>query len=791
MTIDADQAAYILFTSGSTGKPKGVVVAHRQLQNYVSSILTRVPLQAGEKSAIVTSLAADLSYTLLFTTLLTGGELHLIERETTLDAQEWARYKTEHAIDNLKVVPSLLDAWLSHGNITGVLPNKQLILGGEACKPGLLEILSNQSSELQIYNHYGPTETTIGIMMHKAKMPFLAQGLPLSDPLDNTQIYLLDKDLKPVSAGVVAELYIAGASLSRGYLCEKQTAERFLPNPFSDSPFSNNPFLDSPFPNKSNRLYPSGDLARYLPDGSIELLGRADRQVKIRGYRIELDEIENLLSSLASVNQAAVVAIPRQQGELQMFAFINLHPEQKGGIAQLQGQLQDRLPDHMIPTLRLLDHLPLMSNGKLNRQSLSQQAAHLLKQSGSIPPRTDLEKTLADLWSDALGLESVGIDDDFFAFGGHSLAAIKLTSRLQSTLGIPVKVNMIFSAPTVAQFALLVAGIKEKEDTIQVEKGAIQKSLIRLSNQQEKGLGQQEKHLDQQSQEVNQQSRHKPQLFCFHPSTGHLQDYRHLPKLLPKWQLWGLQANDLNDQTETASDTLTTLAENYLIELRQQQPQGPYHLLGWSLGGLLAITVAGLLEAAGEDVAFLGVVDSQATPDDTAQDIAQFLLWAEEEFDQESRQRLRHLSSAQGNSLISLLDPAEPKEWPMLLLNWARQQGLQLDNDNWQHAEARQHRHAYTQQLIRSFKSAPLKCPLTAWWAEDTLSAQLKTKHSAQPINWQTITSGSALISTISSHHFDILQQKDWLQQLQDALDQTASSEPKASIDPSYDLSYS
>lgn len=720
VSFNPDQAAYLLFTSGSTGTPKGVVVAHRQLQNYISSILARVPLQGGEKSAIVTSLAADLSYTLLFTSLLTGGELHIIDRDTTLDPQAWGRYQQLHAIEHLKVVPSLLDAWLSHGDVNAVLPTRQLILGGEACKPTLLSTLRDQAPRLRIYNHYGPTEATVGVLMHKVGDSIPAQGLPLSERLDHTHIYILDDNLNPVGPGLAGELYIAGANLARGYLCPKQTVDRFIPNPF---------------PNGGERLYRSGDLARYLPDGSIELLGRADRQVKIRGYRIELDEIETLLTGLPAVNQAAVVAVPRQQGDLQMFAFITRKPDQQTSLAQLQGQLQDRLPGYMVPTLRLVENLPLMASGKLDRQSLCQQATKLLGHSGSAPPGTPLEEQLAKLWAEALGLEKVGVNDDFFECGGHSLAAVKLASRLRTTLGMPIKVNMVFAAPTVAQFAQSLATTDKLSP------------LVPLSTSGDSD---------------------RPRLFCFHPSTGHLRDYRHLVDVLPHWHLWGLQASDMQQLPES----LDALAAHYLSELRQQQPHGPYYLLGWSLGGLLAITVAGLLEQAGEDVDFLGVVDSQPRPDDMAQSIDQLLEWAEDEFDNASRQRLRHLPSDQHQALAERLDQAEPEEWPFVLLHWARQQGLQLENDSWQHAEERQHRHAHTQRLIGSFNPPLLRCPVTAWWARDTLATG-----STPPADWQKLTERAVIIRTIDSYHFDILHKTDWQQQLCEGLDQ-AVTEP-------------
>lgn len=725
VAIHPDNAAYLLFTSGSTGTPKGVVVAHRQLHNYVTSILSRVALKLGDKSALVTSLAADLSYTLLFSGLLSGGELHIIDRNTTMDPQAWATYQSRHAIDNLKLVPSLLEAWLSHSDPAAVLPKKQLILGGEACRPALLKKIHACAPALQVYNHYGPTETTIGVLMHKANTPPTDRPLPLSDRLDHTRVYILDNGLNPVAPGQQGELYIAGPNLARGYLCARQTAERFIPNPFSCA---------------GERLYRTGDLARYRPDGAIDLLGRADRQVKMRGFRIELDEIETLLESLTAVRQAAVVCVPREHGDLQMFAFVSLKPDQQGSIAQLQGQLQDRLPDYMLPTLRLVDTLPLMENGKLDRQALCEQARKMLNHVGTTLPRTPFEEWLADLWADALGLEKIGVDDDFFALGGHSLAAVKLASRLQKALSTPVKINAIFSAPTVAQFAEL------------VKRDLKLSPLVDLSASSDTS---------------------KSLLFCFHPSTGHLLDYRPLIGPLAQWQLWGLQAGYLASppSRETSIDSL---AAGYVTHLRRQQPQGPYYLLGWSLGGLVAITAAAQLEDAGEEVAFLGVVDSQLATDETAQSIEELLQSATEELDSASQARLHNLTPREREELIARLNAVDQGERPFALSRWAQQQGLQLKNDSWQHLEARLHRYAHTQQLIGSFNPPRLRCVVTVWWAQDTLDTG-----DAAPVDWHQLTGSPVTVNIIEGNHMNILKQPGWQQQLRDSLSHAKQAFPR------------
>lgn len=716
IVLHPDDAAYVLFTSGSTGTPKGVVVAHRQLYHYVTSILARLDLRAGAKSALATSLAADLSYTLLFPALLSGGELHLIDRDTALDPQAWAAYQGRHAIDNLKIVPSLLDAWLGHPDPAAVLPRHQLILGGEACPPALLHRIRTAAPALGVYNHYGPTEATVGVLMHKLDATLDYRQLPLSERLDHMRIHLLDGELEPVACGQPGELYLAGPQLARGYLDPQQTAERFLVV-------------------AGERLYRTGDLARYRPDGGIELIGRADRQVKIRGFRIELDEIETLLSDLPGVRRAAVVAVPRPQGELRLFAFVSPAPGQSLSLARLQGQLQDRLPDPMLPTLRLVEELPLLANGKLDRRTLGAQAGKLLDQACGTPPRTPLETLLADLWAEVLGLERIGVDDDFFALGGHSLAAVKLASRLQQSLSAPVTVNAVFSAPTVARFA----------DLAQRE---LQPSpLVALSPATDDGQD-------------------GAALFCFHPSTGHVQDYRPLAGPLAPWRLWGLQADYLSD-TEAASpaQSLEALAAGYVQRLRRQQPTGPYYLLGWSLGGLLALSAAAQLESAGETVAFVGVVDSQLSPEVPTEDVVALLQALDEELDADSRARLQQLPAPARDRLMTQLGAAAADERPFLLVDWAQQQGLQLENDSWQHMRVRLRHHRHTQRLIASFRPPRLRCTPTIWWASETLDAA-----GTAPVDWQQLTGSPVSPEIIEADHLSILQQPLWQRQLRDRL---------------------
>ncbi|MGX9555669.1 non-ribosomal peptide synthetase [Pseudomonas sp. CFBP 5750] len=710
--IQAQDAAYVLFTSGSTGTPKGVIVEHRQLASYVASVSRRLALAPGERSAVVTSLAADLGYTLLFPALLSGGELHLLDKETAMDAQAWAAWQAQYPIDHLKIVPSLLDAWLIHAQSAAVLPRKQLILGGESCSRRLLQSIRGLAPTLALFNHYGPTETAVGVVMHKAEPAMDYRRLPLSDRLDGMRLYLLDEQQALAAPGQSAELYIAGPQLARGYLDAQQSAGRFIE--LAQLP--------------GERLYRTGDLARYRHDGSLEITGRADRQVKIRGFRVELDEIQAQLTGLPGVAQAAVECIPRGELGQQLFAFMTLAPGHSTTVARLHGQAQDCLPDYMLPTLRIVEALPLMGNGKLDRKTLQQWADKVLDTVGSALPRTPLEALLADVWAQVLGLERVGIDDDFFELGGHSLAAVTLASRLQTALAAPVTVNAVFNAPSVSAFAALVQAELKLSP------------LVRLS-------------APNTVEAAN--------LFCFHPSTGHVQDYRTLLAPLSGWRLWGLQAAYLSDDSTALGGDIESLGALYVEHLRQQQPQGPYHLLGFSLGGLLAIAAAARLESQGEEVAFLGIIDSQYQHQAPEDSVEALLESASQALTPDSQAVLRQLPPPIMAALLAQLDALPPAARLPELVQWARQQGLQLDGDSWEHLQTRLRYQQHTQHLLATFQPARLSCPVHVWWASDTLAQP----DFADP-QWERLSSGPLTREVIAAQHLTILEQRALHEQL-------------------------
>ncbi len=435
--------AYVLFTSGSTGEPKGVAVEHQQLLNYLHGILERLDLPSGASFATVSTFAADLGNTAIFPALCTGGCLHVLSQERASDPNALADYFARHPIDCLKIVPSHLEALLNSSYAEQVIPRKRLVLGGEACSWKLIEKLAALAPDCVILNHYGPTETTIGVATYRAdngQSDHCSLTVPIGRPITNTAIYLLDSYLRPVPMWVPGELYIAGDNVTRGYLNRPElTAEKFIPNPFSS---------------ESNvRLYKTGDVGRYLPDGNIEFLGRIDAQVKVRGFRIELGEIEAVLGQHPAVRHA-VIAVQEDANDKRLVAFVQPEEKRRAETSELRIFLKSKLPEYMLPSaFVMLDRLPLTRNGKVDRRALPAPDQSRLDKSNYVAPRNPVEELLAEIWADVLKRETVGIEDNFFDLGGHSLLATRLISRVRDAFRLDLPLRSLFEAPTVAGMA--------------------------------------------------------------------------------------------------------------------------------------------------------------------------------------------------------------------------------------------------------------------------------------------------------------------------------------------------
>ncbi|WP_285366263.1 non-ribosomal peptide synthetase [Streptomyces sp. CWNU-1] len=570
---DGRHPAYLIYTSGSTGRPKGVVVPYAGLTNMLLNHRERIFAPAIERAgkraagralrvAHTVSFAFDMSWEEFFW-LVDGHEVHVIGEELRLDPTALTAHYDRVGIDVINVTPSygqqLIDAGLlDQDRHRPVL----VLLGGEAVPDSLWSLLGATEGTMG-YNLYGPTEYTINAL--GADVAGSARS-SVGRPIYNTRAYVLDSALRPVPVGVPGELYLAGAGLARGYFERPAlTAERFVADPFGEP---------------GTLMYRTGDLVRWGADDGIDYLGRTDHQVKIRGYRIELGEIESAVAETPGIAAAAVVVHTSTTGIKRLVAYTVPAADARSSAmdpALLRERLSAALPEYMVPSAFVeLAALPLTVNGKVDRALLP--VPDLGGSGGGRPPKDAREQLLCRIFAEVLGLERVGVTDNFFELGGHSLLAMRLVGRIRAELGVPVQVATVMSAPTVADVAARI-GSDARRDALRV-----------LMPLRERGS-------------------HAP-LFCFHPASGFGWQYTGLLRHLdPERPVYAVQSPGLAGELP-AVDDVAGLADLYLTEIRQVQPQGPYHFLGYSFGGTVAQTLAAMLQERGEEVAFLGLLDA-------------------------------------------------------------------------------------------------------------------------------------------------------------------------------------
>ncbi|MDM8527780.1 amino acid adenylation domain-containing protein [Anaerolineales bacterium HSG24] len=443
-TMTADNLAYVIYTSGSTGKPKGVMIIHKGVVNYLSWATQTYPIGDGHGSPVHSSISFDLTITSLFTPLLVGQKAILLPKGDKF-SEALSTLPTEHGTFSLvKITPAHLEVMKQLlSKQTAQDWAKSIIIGGEALLSDHVSFWQTHAPNTMLINEYGPTETVVGCCVYQLPQQALTSTVvPIGKPIANTQLYILDQHFNPVPIGVVGELYIGGDGVARGYLNRpKLTAESFVSNPFTDDPDS--------------RLYKTGDLARYLPDGNLEFLGRIDHQVKVRGYRIELGEIEAILNQHPKVQQTVVMVRENRPNDKHLVAYITYNQQLQLVVSELRDYLAKKIPDYMVPCdFVILKQVPLTPNGKIDRNALpSSKTGDLATGSQFEPPQTPTEEILANIWAEILGIERVGRYDNFFELGGHSLLAIQLMSKISTIVDNRLSVKFLFLHPTIAEQA--------------------------------------------------------------------------------------------------------------------------------------------------------------------------------------------------------------------------------------------------------------------------------------------------------------------------------------------------
>jgi amino acid adenylation domain-containing protein len=435
--------AYVMYTSGSTGTPKGVMVLQGGLVNYLTWAVKSYSVEAGGSVPVHTSISFDLTVTGLYPPLLVGGRVEILSEDVGGQSLLKA-LKNGKDRSLVKITPAhleLLNQQISSDESAGM--TKVFVIGGENLVAESLLLWRKFARGTRLINEYGPTETVVGCCTYEVGADDPASGsVPIGRPIANTQLYILDRNMNPVPIGVIGELYIGGAGVARGYLNRPElNEERFLADPFSGQ--------------AGARLYKTGDVARYRKDGILEYFGRVDSQVKVRGYRIELGEIEATLASDPRVKSCAVLVREDEPGNKQLVGYVVPREGQSPTAEDLQQFAKQKLPEYMAPAhFVFLDSIPLTTNGKVDRKALPAPTyGGVSEGKGFVAPRTETEKALAEIWAKLLKLEQIGIHDDFFDFGGHSLMAMKAVSQIEEKFGVNVSLAGLLEAPTIAELA--------------------------------------------------------------------------------------------------------------------------------------------------------------------------------------------------------------------------------------------------------------------------------------------------------------------------------------------------
>ncbi|MGL4308871.1 MAG: amino acid adenylation domain-containing protein [Paracoccaceae bacterium] len=707
--VSPDDRAYVLYTSGSTGKPKGVEIGHRAFVNFLTSMLREPGLSETDKLLAVTTLSFDIAGLELWGPLLAGGTVVLARRDDAVDPEALVRLLSGQGITVMQATPStwrmLLDAgWSGSARI-------KALCGGEALPLDLAQRLSMRVASL--WNMYGPTETTVWSTV--ARIDRTATSVPVGLPIANTEIVVLDARMQPVPPGVAGELYIGGMGLAKGYLGRPDlTAERFVDHPQQPG----------------EHLYRTGDLARWMRQGDgyvLECLGRADNQIKLRGFRIEPEEIEARLQALPGVRQAAVVLREDQPGDQRLVACLVSDGGNQPDGPMLAAGLAADLPRYMIPTRFVwFDALPLTPNGKTDRGTLSKRPLQDVQDSGhrGALPVTATERELLEIWVRLLNVPEIGVEDDFFSLGGHSLMAVKLFGRIRRKFGVDLPISTLFAHPTIRSLARKVtvtqdavpeahyAGTPEDspwDTTVIIHPGPAQSTV--------------------------------PALFIVGGVGGNVNNLVDLGKELGRYRkVVGLQTRGVLGHR--MHETVEAMAADHLVNIRNHQPTGPYHIAGYSAGALTAFEMARQLEAAGEDVAYVGILDMSAPGFEVG--LVQPLR---HKLAQEARALAENGAGAFARRLL-------PRMREMLMTKSVVRVGAKFMPEKFRVIEMSRHFWG----VADAYRPGKAMSPLTLYLTEDESLMSQRMRAADPEFGWRKLVGGTLTVRHIKSGHLNLLE---------------------------------
>lgn len=713
--VHQEQVAYMIYTSGSTGRPKGVAVTHRGLINMAAGFALDFDLRCDERVLQFASLSFDASIFEIFTAFVAGACLVLGDKEAMVPGPDLLEFLAREKVNMTLLPPSGL-AVMNQADLPEL---RVLLTGGEACTKDLVD--KWQPGRIFV-NAYGPTEITVAATYQVCRA---GEGTPsIGSAMPGETVYVLDHGQRPVPIGVPGELCIGGLGQARGYHARPElTAEKFIPDPFSKQPGA--------------RLYRSGDLVRMTQNGKLEFLGRIDHQVKLRGFRIELGEIENALRALPEVEQALVIAAKDKLGETRLIAYWTPSAQQSDApktdpvseqSEALLAALGAVLPEFMIPAAAVgLAEFPMTANGKIDRRALPEPRFEA--ENAYVAPRDHVEEAVCRIWSDLLGREQVGIYDNFFKLGGHSLMAVRLMAGIRRELDLNLPLTVLFSRATPA---LLAEAVRE-------EQGGNSDCLVRLSNDHDAG---------------------QPPLFLIHPVGGNVLCYAGLAQTLAPRPVFAFKSPGLEDGKQAVNDMIA-LADLYRDRLLEAYPQGPIHLAGWSMGGLVCVALADRLARVGRVPESITLIDTWAPQRGTAAKLQSDGAKAVPTADLPPLRDIGALFARDLAGLFGKPFTVDPETWPdhsaeamvQAILNQAVAQNLFDADENIAHLQAMFNVFHANLTAMLTYQPAKVTVPMTLFRCDTKLDGK---KDHPKDLGWTEHCAQPPVIHNLKGHHYQV-----------------------------------